>query len=145
MRNVTLGRSCITTGGKRTTHVGNNERQRILLVEDDPDLRTALELLLLDDGFDVLSAEHGGAALGLLERATPDAILLDLNMPVMDGEDFARQFRSKYGGEVPIVIYTATPKPRIVEQIGNARMLRKPVDLDDLLEVLHTSTTGADS
>jgi CheY-like chemotaxis protein len=124
--------------------VGANERRRILLVEDDADLRSALEMLLVDDGFEVFSAEHGGVALRVLERAHPDAVLLDLNMPVMDGETFAHQFRAQYGAEIPIVIYTATPKPRIAEQIGNARVLRKPVEIDDLLDALH-STSPTDS
>jgi CheY-like chemotaxis protein len=129
------------TGGKRTEQVGSNERRRILVVEDDADLRSALEMLLMDDGFEVVSAEHGGVALRILERSRPDAILLDLNMPVMDGETFAHRFRDRYGSDVPIVIYTATPKPRIAERIGNARVLRKPVELDDLLSVLHSTTS----
>lgn len=141
---LTISTSRWKTGGKRTGQVSANERRRILVVEDDADLRSALEMLLIDDGFEVVSAEHGGAALRLLERDQPDAILLDLNMPVMDGETFAHKYRDRYGDDVPIVIYTATPKPRIAEQIGNARMLRKPVELDDLLSVLH-STTAIDS
>jgi CheY-like chemotaxis protein len=131
----------LKTGGKRTGQVGANERRRILVVEDDADLRSALEMLLIDDGFEVISAEHGGVALRVLERAQPDAILLDLNMPVMDGETFAHQFRDRYGSDVPIVIYTATPKPRIAERIGNARVLRKPIELDDLLSILHNTTS----
>jgi CheY-like chemotaxis protein len=122
--------------------VGSNERRRILVVEDDADLRSALEMLLIDDGFEVVSAEHGGVALRVLERVQPDAILLDLNMPVMDGETFAHQLRAQYGAEIPIVIYTATPKPRIAERIGNALVLRKPVEIDDLLSALHSTTTA---
>ncbi|CAN5580667.1 N/A [soil metagenome] len=112
------------------------KRHRVLVVDDDPEFRFAVAELLFEDGYEVVTAEHGGVALRLVERARPDAILLDLNMPVMGGEDFARQFRSKYGRHIPIVIFTATPKPRIDEQIGNALVLSKPVELEELLSVL---------
>jgi CheY-like chemotaxis protein len=117
-----------------------SRRRRILIVDDDADLRTALEIVLSEDGYEVATAEHGRAALHVVEHSPPDAILLDLNMPVMGGEDFAKQFRERYGKRVPIVIFTATPKPRIAEQIGNARVLNKPIELDDLLRVLHVAT-----
>ncbi|MGH2550792.1 MAG: response regulator [Thermomicrobiales bacterium] len=120
--------------------MNENSRRCILIVDDDAEFRTALETLLFENGYEVVTAEHGGTALRLVERTSPDAILLDLNMPVMGGEDFARQFRSKYGQRVPIVIYTATPKPRIAEQIGNARVLNKPVELEELLSVLNKTT-----
>jgi two-component system response regulator PrrA len=122
-----------------------NRRRRILIVDDDVEFRSAIETLLFDDGYEVVTAEHGAVALGVVERTPPDAILLDLNMPVMGGEDFAQQFRRRYGRRVPIVIYTATPKPRIAEQIGNARVLNKPVELEELLSVLQKTTTDSDS
>jgi CheY-like chemotaxis protein len=112
-------------------------QRSVLIVEDDDDLRSALEMLLDDDGFEVSSAEHGAVALRLLETIEPDVILLDLNMPVMDGETFARRYRSQYGPEVPIVICTTSPPPSIIERIGNASLLRKPIELDHLLETVH--------
>jgi len=125
----------------------NESGQRsVLIVEDDDDLRSALEMLLDDDGFEVASAEHGGVALRLLESIEPDVILLDLNMPVMDGETFARRYRSQYGASVPIVICTTSPPPSITERIGNVSLLRKPIELDNLLETVHhLSQPGADS
>lgn len=117
--------------------VGKERVRRILVVEDDADLRAALELVLLDDGFDVISAGDGNAALRVLEGVAPDAILLDLTMPVMDGATFARRFRSQHGLDTPIVIYTATPKPRIAEEIGNVEVLQKPAELDHLLNVIN--------
>ncbi len=119
-----------------------NERSRILIVEDDDDLRIALEMLLVDDGFDVESAEHGGIALKILEDIQPDAILLDLNMPVMDGETFAREYRSRHGRQVPILIYSATPPPRIADDIENTRILRKPLETDDLLTAIRDTAVN---
>lgn len=118
-------------------------KRRILVVEDDADLRATLEYVLLDDGFDVISAGDGRAALRVLEGVAPDAILLDLTMPVMDGATFARRFRSQHGGSTPIVIYTATPRPRIAEEIGNAEVLQKPAELDHLLNVINRNVAAS--
>jgi DNA-binding response OmpR family regulator len=78
---------------------------RILLVEDDPDVRLALRLLLEDDGYDVLEAIDGEQ--GLLRAAThsPDIVLVDLKLPGMHGFEVVRQLRRTSG--VPILVVTA--------------------------------------
>ena len=62
----------------------------VLVVEDDQDLRDMLADVLTDEGFDVRTAAHGELALAMLEQWRPHVILLDLNMPVMDGWTFRR-------------------------------------------------------
>ena len=78
---------------------------RILLVEDDPDVRLALRLLLEDDGYDVLEAIDGEQ--GLLRAGThgPDVVLVDLKLPGMHGFEVVRRLRRTSG--VPIVVVTA--------------------------------------
>jgi DNA-binding response OmpR family regulator len=78
---------------------------RILLVEDDPDVRLALRLLLEDDGYDVIEAVDGEQ--GLLRAATnaPDVVLVDLKLPGMHGFEVVRQLRRT--SAVPILIVTA--------------------------------------
>lgn len=67
----------------------------ILVVDDDPDICEALELLLGRQGFAVQTGRHGGAALQMMEEGlSPDAILLDLMMPVMDGVEFLDALRA---------------------------------------------------
>ena len=59
---------------------------RILIIDDEPDLRLALTATLEDNGYDVVEGSDGSQALELALQHSPDAIILDINMPVMDGE-----------------------------------------------------------
>jgi CheY-like chemotaxis protein len=66
--------------------------RRILLVEDDPDIRISLQTILTEEGFDVVACNNGREALSRLgSMAAPDLIILDLMMPVMDGWQFRIQ------------------------------------------------------
>ena len=69
-------------------------RKQILIVDDDQEIREMLEITLIEEGYEVLSASDGEAALALLERNRPNLILLDMRMPVMDGWGFARAYAS---------------------------------------------------
>jgi DNA-binding response OmpR family regulator len=80
-------------------------RVTILITDDDPDLLFTLGAQLEADGYRVLSASNGQAALQLAERALPQLAVVDLVMPVMDGFELAR--RLKRLGEVPIIMLTA--------------------------------------
>ncbi len=79
---------------------------RVLVVDDDPHVRTVVVIHLQQLGFDVASASNGMEALNLLggingaKRYDADVVLLDLLMPVMDGYDFL----AKYGGPVPVIV-----------------------------------------
>ena len=108
----------------------------ILIVEDDAEVSFVFKLLLADEGFDVSIAPHGLAALELVDEHEPDLILLDLHMPIMDGETFADRFRKEHGTEIPIIVLTAVPPPALEERIENAVVLEKPVELDLLLETV---------
>jgi CheY-like chemotaxis protein len=78
----------------------------ILVVDDDPTVRKALTARLVVSGHTVLHAANGAQALELLDECTPDLILLDLQMPVLDGWGFVRAFRTR-GGAIPIVVMSA--------------------------------------
>lgn len=69
-------------------------RPRILILEDEPDIREILEYALKRDGFDVISAADGQAGLAAARRLVPDLILLDLMLPGMDGLEVCRQIRA---------------------------------------------------
>lgn len=77
----------------------------ILIIEDEPELLKALRAYLEQAGFQVLTAQRGDAGLSIWEQKRPDLVLLDLNLPGMDGLDVARQIRRK--ANTPIIMITA--------------------------------------
>ena len=82
----------------------------ILVVDDDPDLREFLQLMLTSMGFEVTSAANGQDALEVMEGRCPDLILLDMKMPVMNGWEFCRALEGR-DARPPIVVLTAAPDP----------------------------------
>ena len=80
----------------------------VLVVDDDESARQTICEMLEGEGYDVLVAEHGHAALELLANEQPDLIFLDLMMPVMDGFDFLAELRKEPAHrEIPVVVVTA--------------------------------------
>jgi CheY-like chemotaxis protein len=80
--------------------------RRILVVDDDPAIRRMLERTLQAEGYDTRTAPDGGAALAIAESWPPQAIVLDVVMPGIDGHAVARRLRHK-GDAVPILLLTA--------------------------------------
>jgi CheY-like chemotaxis protein len=114
----------------------------VLVIEDDPDMRGLLVLMLEEQGHDVRAAANGLAALDVVHHARPDVILLDMKMPVMDGWEFARRYRVECGDPSPIVVMTAAEDPRKpAEEIGAAGWLAKPVELDVLFDTVKQVAT----
>src|SRR4051812_14514337 len=109
--------------------------RRILVVEDNPDLRCVLSDALLDSGYDVSSVSNGAEALERAQEWLPDAILLDLMMPVMDGAEFLKARRDRpFLARVPVMVLTAHPfHHRLLDGLGATLVLRKPYDLEELL------------
>jgi two-component system, chemotaxis family, chemotaxis protein CheY len=109
--------------------------RRVLVVEDDDAIRSLLDLVLTDEGYDVRTAEHGGTALDVLERWSPHLILLDLMMPVLDGWDFrARQVAHTSWASIPVIVLSAMyDASRQAELLAVAAVLAKPFDLDHVV------------
>jgi twitching motility two-component system response regulator PilH len=86
----------------------NNMARHILIVEDSQVDRTRLETLLATNGFQVSTASDGQAAIDSVKRAKPDAILMDVNLPGMDGFAATRALRGDAGSkDIPVVLVTA--------------------------------------
>lgn len=87
----------------------DDARPRVLLVDDEDDLRELVTEMLSNIGFEVQTAVHGAMALEVLQAGpTPQVIILDLNMPVMNGWDVWDWLQQSPFAHVPVVIYTAT-------------------------------------
>jgi CheY-like chemotaxis protein len=82
---------------------------RILIVEDDPSLRSMLRLIFEFAGYEVAEAAHGRAALDLISASElPDVVTTDLMMPIMNGNEFIRRLRSEpRTASIPIVVVSA--------------------------------------
>lgn len=111
-------------------------RRRVLIIEDDADVRTALADALTDAGVQAVVAVDGLDGLERLRAGPPpSAILLDLRMPRLGGEDFLRQMRADPRYEhVPVITMTAGSEPTDDREV--VAHLHKPFDLDDLLQLV---------
>lgn len=108
----------------------------ILLIEDDRDLAEVIVEVLRTEGYRVVHASDGRAALGLLaEGELPDLILLDLMMPNMNGWEFREaQLHEPRLAEIPVIVLSATGER--ARPIDVARILRKPVTIENLLRAI---------
>src|SRR5258705_1890977 len=111
--------------------------RRLLLVEDDGELRTSLSELLLSDGYDVVEASNGSEALDCLRKTpAPDLILLDLMMPVKDGWQFrVEQKRDPAIASIPVVAFSADDTPKAVA-IDAEAYIKKPFQYNALVETV---------
>jgi CheY-like chemotaxis protein len=109
----------------------------MMVVEDDPDLREAVVAALRARGYEVFEAADGAVALRMLDAIRPDAILLDLLMPTMDGFEFlaARAERPELAG-IPVVIASAAPPERELAPSTWNELVVKPYDIATLVETL---------
>lgn len=109
----------------------------VLLAEDSQDTREMLKRAFELKGYRVYEAEDGQEALDIARRQRPSLIVIDLNMPVLDGLETVKSFRELEGPgeEVPIVAITAYDVPGMEDaalETGCNRYLRKPLDLAEL-------------
>jgi len=105
-----------------------------LVVDDSRVVRKIARRILEDMDFRIVEAEDGEKALEICRRELPDAILLDWNMPVMDGYDFLTSLRRMPGGEMPKVVFCTTENnidhiSRALEAGANEYVM-KPFDKD---------------
>jgi DNA-binding response OmpR family regulator len=108
---------------------------RVLIIEDDLDIRQVVAYVLSDEGYDVDEAADGQAGLELIERRRPDVILLDMKMPGMDGWEFARLYRERHGHDAPIIVITAaTDAEQRGVDVAADSFVAKPFDLTVLVE-----------
>lgn len=102
---------------------------RVLVVDDEPDIRFLLRRLLEGRGFEVDEASDGQAALELLEQDLPDALVTDGEMPRMDGGELIQRVRD-HGTGTPIVLWSANPE----RYAGADASFAKPLGCTDVVD-----------
>lgn len=118
----------------RTAIMGTT-RHRVLVADDEPAIVEMIRDILEEYGFRVVTAANGAEALRLVEEAEPEVVLLDMNMPVLDGEGFVAAVRER-GLRIPIVIMTAgSSAKRWAVELGAEGYLSKPFELSNLIDV----------
>ncbi|WP_248362465.1 response regulator [Anaeromyxobacter oryzae] len=109
-------------------------RGRVLVVEDEPDIRESEAEVLESEGYEVSTAGDGVEALRRAHEAIPKVILLDLMMPTMDGWQFREaQLRDPDLAPIPVIVVSAIPPPT---GVNPAAHITKPFDLTQLLDTV---------
>lgn len=108
-------------------------RKRVLVVDDEEPIRTIVADVLKDEGYDVSLAVDGTDALSSCRESCPDLILLDLNMPGVDGRQFLAAYRLDEGRHAPVVIFSAVKSAsRVATDVAADGFLSKPFLIADL-------------
>ena len=120
---------------------------RILIVDDDPYICDAVELILTGAGYTVNAVNSGKSAIESIRALIPALILLDVRMPGISGLETLTALR-RAGVSVPILMMTADNSPATLQEVmflGDSGYVLKPFDADDLIARVGQTLTGADA
>ena len=123
------------------------ERGRVLVVDDDEDVRDTLARALEDEGYGAASAATGPEALELVRREVPDVVLLDLKLPGMGGPEVLKEIRKRHP-DLPVVIVTGYPDSDLMAEAmrySPLLLLPKPVEPQQVLEAVSLALGGSKS
>ncbi len=112
--------------------------KKILVVEDDVSIRELLVDVLESEGYQVMAGANGFEGIKILETVTPDLILMDTLMPIMDGYAFRReQMKNPSWNTIPVLMMSAQDQAKEkLENHGIKNFINKPLELDNLLETV---------
>jgi len=120
---------------------------KIMIVDDDPDLRQALRLRLRANHYDTVNAVDGYSAIALAYKEHPDLIILDLGLPAGDGfVVLDRLQKDDKLSTIPVIVLTARDpqsSERLALQSGASAYFQKPADNAELLDVIRASLSHA--
>jgi DNA-binding response OmpR family regulator len=119
--------------------LGDVDRKRVLVIDDDLPIRGMLAAALRQHGFQVLLAGDGAEGQRALTIHHPDIVLLDLAMPDVNGWDFLQRLQETgHLGKVPIIVVSAHVRvePQALLQMGVAAILPKPFNLPELIQLI---------
>ncbi len=113
---------------------------RVLVVDDDPEIREVVSWLLEDEGIAVETASDGPRALDCATRERPALIVLDMGLPLLSGEEVAARLRAHYGEPPPIIVVSADGRAaEKATRIGARGYLHKPFDIDELMRLVRVA------
>jgi CheY-like chemotaxis protein len=122
---------------------------RVLVVEDDPEIRESLMEALVDSGYDAVGAANGVDALRKLQAMDPPpaVIILDLMMPIMDGRTFREeQLRNPPLSEIPVIVISAYRDVAYnVRDLNAAGYLKKPLKVKQLIDLIERNLPSPSS
>ncbi|MCX5701896.1 MAG: response regulator [Candidatus Omnitrophica bacterium] len=114
---------------------------KIMLADDEEDFRKPLSFWLESKGYSVDCAENGEIAIKMIQENTPNIVLLDLNMPVLDGLGTLKRIR-EFNKDLPVIIisaYVDDPRVREANAYGISGVFYKGKDFKDWLSLLETA------
>lgn len=120
-----------------SSSVEGRDRRRVLVIEDDDEVRKLFRIILRVHGCEVVEAADGPQGLKELEAETPDLVLLDIAMPGPSGWEVLEEIRARHSpDEVPVIVVSGYAQPGHVaraQALGIAGCLTKPVAVDELM------------
>ena len=113
-------------------------RARVIVIDDDPNIRELLTIHLNNSGYQVLAAEDAVVGGRMIMQARPDLIICDVNMPYLDGFEFVEAMKGDPATrDIPVVMLSSEDDPTgRASRLGVAAYLKKPVQAGRLLEVV---------
>ena len=113
-------------------------RQKILVVDDEKDLREALFTILAAQGYEVLVAEDGVSGWAMIQNEKPDLVLLDLQMPNMDGHDVLAEMKAHDETKnIQVIVLTALGDvenlSKVLDQGGTDYIVKNDIDLEGIV------------
>lgn len=126
-------------------HRSKQKRTSILVVDDEPGIVDVLIAVLEDAGHRASGAANGQEGLSRLKSGLPDLMVLDVEMPVLDGEATLRALKSDPRlSSLPVLMMSGIPESMVKRRCrGYDAFLRKPFSLDELLETVDAIVNGA--
>ncbi len=119
--------------------------KKILIVDDEPDLCKVLLFILENEGYEVFGAENGQQALDLVKNIVPDLILLDVYLPVINGDDVAKILKKdEKFKHIPVILMSASSLS-ISERANKSHVdsfLIKPFEPEDMIEQIKKLISG---
>lgn len=141
-RHASAPRDNVVVPPARRQEKRNEAPGRLLIVDDEPELRNLMKTFLENAGYTVVTAADGAAALEKSESDNFDVIITDLNMPKMDGAEFIRIYRDR-GGQTPIIVVSSMIASRNDSslELDGIQTFTKPVDYDALVSAINDTST----
>jgi DNA-binding response OmpR family regulator len=128
----------------------DNQSKRVVVIEDDPEMIELVKLILAKDGYDVVGSDNGRDGLNLIEEHQPNAVLLDLMMPGMDGWEVYQSMKAHdMMKTIPVIIITA--KAQSIDKVLGLHIAKvddyitKPFSPSELLNSVRRVIANAES